>query len=38
MKGSCGDEENMISPHRPVFCIDGRTFDNRQQISLDTFS
>src|SRR5271169_1621005 len=35
VKGACGYEKNMISLHLAVFCVDCRSLDNGQKVSLD---
>ena len=37
VKRSGGNKQDMVGLHRPVFRIDGRSFDNRQQIPLHAF-
>mmetsp|Transcript_12346 Transcript_12346/g.25505 ORF Transcript_12346/g.25505 Transcript_12346/m.25505 type:complete len:226 (+) Transcript_12346:237-914(+) len=36
VKGPGGNEQDVVRVHIPVFGIDGRPFDERQQITLDT--
>ena len=38
MKRARGDKQNVIGAHRPILGVDGRAFDNREQIALDAFA
>mmetsp|Transcript_96320 Transcript_96320/g.278041 ORF Transcript_96320/g.278041 Transcript_96320/m.278041 type:complete len:81 (-) Transcript_96320:554-796(-) len=37
MEGPTCDKENIVSVDISVLCIDGRSFNQRKQIALDTF-
>ena len=38
MKGPCGNEQDVIGPHRSILGVDGRAFDNRQEVPLHSLA